>query len=73
VFTEVFPAVPVTLLAGPVPDVTELPVGAPPLGLKDCAEHPATNHGPATESINTDGKNDFIRVPGGTHARLYAS
>ena len=72
-FTDVLPVMPVTVFPGPVLDVPEVSLDAAPLGLKDCDEHPAANHGPATESINTEGKKDFIRGSTGTHARLYAS
>jgi hypothetical protein len=64
VFTAVLLEVLVTVPTGPVLDVTEVsPVGAPPLGLEDCDEQPAANQGLATDKSNTDGKNDFIRVP----------
>jgi hypothetical protein len=59
----------------PALDVTEgttLGPGPLPLGVEDCDEQPATNQGPATDKSNTDGKNDFIRVPGAAWARLHA-
>ena len=73
VFTDVFATGVVELFETDV--AVASPVGVPPLplGLEDCDEHPATHHGPATESSNTDGKNDFIRLSRSTHARLYAS
>lgn len=69
VFPDVFGAVPAL-------DVTEgTPLGAPPLplGVEDCDEQLAANQGPATDKSNTDGKNDFMRVPGAAGARLYGA
>jgi hypothetical protein len=68
----VLPDVPVGV---PALDVTEgmpLGPGSLPLGVEDCDEQPATNQGPATDKSNTDGKNDFMRVPGAAGARLHA-
>lgn len=55
-----------------VTEGTPLETTSPP-GFEVWDEQPATNHGPATDKSNMDGKDDFIRVSGGARTRLDAS
>lgn len=60
VTSEVFVGVP----ALGVTEGTMLGAGSPlPLGAEDCDEQPKASPRPETDKSNTDGKNDFIRVP----------